>query len=479
MGWQWLHFLPHGLVILTGVLALFASAHVILSKKEVGAAAAWVGFIWFVPFLGILLYLLLGINRIQRKAARLNRIRRRSTTMLPVVELSAKLGPECSYMLSLAHLTNHVARRSLTCGNAVTPLVSGDSAYPAMLAAIEDAEVSISLCSYIFDNDSVGKQFAEALARAKNRGVAVRVLVDAVGARYSWPRSVFSLLQSARVRSARFLPTRVPWRIPYSNLRNHRKVLVVDGRRGFTGGMNIRQGSQSREDRGPKIEDLHFAFEGPVVTHLQESFAEDWVFSTGERLDGKAWFPDILPQSEVLARGISDGPDEDFDTLRWVYLGGINCARDRVRIVTPYFLPDAPLFSALGSAALRGVAIDIVLPAQNNLALVQWASMAMLWQVLEHGCRVWLTPPPFDHSKLMVVDGCWSFIGSGNWDTRSLRLNFEFNVECYDAVLGQRLEHIAARKIESATPLSLDDVDGRSLPVKLRDGAARLLTPYL
>ncbi len=479
MGWQWLQLSPSGLAVLAGVLALVASAHVVLSRREVGAAAAWVGLIWLVPFLGIVLYWLLGINRIKRKAGRLKRSRPRKTTTLPLDELSALLGSEHTHLLPLARLTNHMARRPMTHGNAVTPLVSGDSAYPAMLAAIEDAGVSVSLCSYIFDNDRVGRQFAEALARAKRRGVEVRVLVDAVGARYSWPRSIFALLQKARIPSARFLPTRLPWRMSYANLRNHRKVLVVDGHKGFTGGMNILQGCQSREELGPEIDDLHFAFEGPVVSHLQESFAEDWGFATGESLDGERWFPEIFPVGKVLSRGICEGPDEDFDKLRWAYHGGLDCSRDRVFIVTPYFLPDPPLTFALGSAALRGVTVDIVLPAHNNLSLVQWASTAMLCQVLEYGCRVWLSPPPFDHSKLMVVDGCWSFVGSGNWDTRSLRLNFELNVECYGAGLGRRLDRIGRKKIESATRLTLDDLHGRSLPAKLRDGAARLLTPYL
>ena len=150
-----------------------------------------------------------------------------------------------------------------------------------------------------------------------------------------------------------------------------------------------------------------------------------------------------------------------------------------MRIVTPYFLPDTALTSALKIAALRGVEIDIVLPRKGNLPFVQWATTAQLWQVLESGCRVWLTPPPFDHSKLLVVDGHWSLIGSANWDPRSLQLNFEFNVECYDRDFAESLDSLIESKRKAARQLTLKEVDSRPLPVKLRDGIARLFHPFL
>jgi cardiolipin synthase len=181
----------------------------------------------------------------------------------------------------------------------------------------------------------------------------------------------------------------------------------------------------------------------------------------------------------VLARGIPDGPDADFEKLRLTLLGAIACARSSILVVTPYFLPDASLLTALSVAAMRGVEVDIVLPGKNNLSLVQWASTALLWQVLEHGCRVWLSPPPFDHTKLMLVDGLWTLLGSANWDPRSLRLNFEFNVECYDRQLATALAVGVRANMARSRPASQFDVDGRSLPVRLRDGVARLFSPYL
>jgi cardiolipin synthase len=167
------------------------------------------------------------------------------------------------------------------------------------------------------------------------------------------------------------------------------------------------------------------------------------------------------------------------DKIVLTILGAIGCARHTVDIVTPYFLPEQPLITALGVAAMRGVAVNIILPEKNNLRFVQWACMAQLWQVLQRDCRVWLSPPPFDHSKLMVVDGVWSFIGSANWDPRSLRLNFEFNVECYDRDLAGKLTGLIHAKRAVSREITLKEVDSRSIPIRLRDGISRLMLPYL
>ncbi len=227
------------------------------------------------------------------------------------------------------------------------------------------------------------------------------------------------------------------------------------------------------------IEDLHFRLTGPVVLQLQEVFAEDWSFATQEVLSGEVWYPPAEAAGNALARGIRSGPDEDLGEISLVLAGALSCAHSRVAVVTPYFLPDDALISALNIAAMRGVVVDIILPQDNNLAMVQWASTAMLWQVLGHGCRVWLSPPPFDHTKLMLVDGLWSLVGSSNWDPRSLRLNFEFNVECYDRELAKSLGETVEHKLSLARQVTLADIDGRRFPVKLRDGVARLLSPYL
>jgi cardiolipin synthase len=212
---------------------------------------------------------------------------------------------------------------------------------------------------------------------------------------------------------------------------------------------------------------------------LQEAFANDWAFTTEEVLDGKMWFPDIPEGGEVTARVITDGPDADFEKAHWTLLAALAEAQESVKVVTPYFLPDSTLVSALNLAALRGVRVDILLPARNNLPFVHWASCSLWWQVLERGCHLWLTPPPFDHSKLMIVDRHWVLLGSANWDPRSLRLNFELNVEAYGRAFAAEMDRIFARKIAGAREVTQAEMDGRPLLIKLRDASARLFSPYL
>jgi cardiolipin synthase A/B len=474
---------PYLAAVLVAAAAVVASLHAIFHKRNVGTAVAWVGLIWLSPLLGAALYLFFGINRIHRRASALRgkAAQYRHAVGLPrmtVDQLTSYLGPEHEHLTGIARLTEQVSVRPLLSGNRIEPLRDGDEAYPAMLEAIEGARESVSLATYIFDNDRAGSAFRDALAAAVARGVRVRVLIDDVGARYSFP-SMPRVLGRAGVPVARFLPAAIHWRMPYFNLRNHRKILVVDGRVGFTGGINIREGHWLRLDPSHPVRDLHFRVEGPVVAALQDVFAEDWTFSTGERLEGPGWFPALEPCGDSAARGISDGPDVDFEKLPSIIIGALGSARTSVRIMTPYFIPDVNLTTALTLAALRGVEVQILLPMQSNLALVQWASYAHWIPLLDKGCRIFQMPPPFDHSKLMVVDGVWTLLGSANWDPRSMLLNFEFIVECYDPALGARMDGWLRDQVAAAHEVTLVEMRNRPYAVRLRDGLARLLSPYL
>lgn len=475
-------FWPYAVAFFDVILSGIASGHAVLRKRDVRSALVWVGLIWLTPILGTLLYVWLGINRIERRARALrsdpHRLDTTSVAECSPSQLELKLGASGAHFLPLKKLIDQVAHRPLLHGNRVEILINGDEAFPAMLRAIDEAQRSITLSTYIFDDDRVGKMFLDSLRQAVERGVEVRVIIDDFGARYSWP-SMPRLLHHAGIRHARFLPSIVPWGLPYMNLRTHRKLLVIDGRIGFTGGANIREGHFLGLAPSHPVQDIHFQLTGPVVAHLQEVFAEDWAFCSGELLEGEPWFATLEADGPVLARGLPDGPDDDFEAFHLTLLGALAAARDSIQICTPYFLPDAALITALNVAAMRGVAVDILVPQKNNLPLVQWAAHAQFWQVLERGCRIWLTPPPFDHSKLLVVDGMASFFGSANWDPRSLRLNFEFNVECYDEDLARKLTELMREKIGAAHEVTLAEMDNRPLPIRLRDGVARLLSPFL
>ena len=269
--------------------SLLASVHAVLNKRDPRAAALWLGFIWILPLLGPILYLALGVNRIRRHAIslRAGRVPGAAPPKLIPEDMGEPQQLEAVHLRRLAQVVNRVSGQPLVAGNRIQVLINGDEAFPAMLAAIESATASISLTTYIFDNDRSGQQFAAALGRAVARGVQVRVLIDDAGARYSFP-SIVGPLKRMRVPVKRFLPTLAPWRLTTMNLHNHRKLLVVDGRIGFTGGINIRAGNVLADQPRRPVQDLHFQVEGPVVTQLQAAFVSDWAFCTREVLGGDA-----------------------------------------------------------------------------------------------------------------------------------------------------------------------------------------------
>lgn len=471
------------LAVALAVAGAWASVHVVTTKRDARGAAAWLWAIWMTPGLGAALYVLLGINRIERRATSLRRRRQRldvvpADAAVTPASLAERLPAAAAHLAALARVGDSVASRRLVAGNTVAPLRNGEEAYPAMLSAIDGAERSVALLAYIFERDDVGGAFLDALLRARRRGVEVRVLLDAIGSAKDL-RRVERELRAGGVRMASFLPVRVLRFARHVGLRNHRKVLVADGRVGFTGGMNVRASHLVARPQPHHEQDVAFRFEGPVVAHLAEVFAEDWAFATGEVLGGSRWFPAPRASGDVVARGVAFDPGERLDTLRCLIVAALATARRSIRVVTPYFLPDQALVSALNVAALRGVEVDIVLPARTDVRLVQWACAAQLWQVLGSGCRTWLTPPPFDHAKLLVVDDAWTLVGSANLDPRSLRLSFELEVECYDPRLALAVGGLVGERIERARRVTLGMMDARSLPVRVRDGAARLLAPFL
>ncbi|WP_052063902.1 phospholipase D-like domain-containing protein [Nitrincola sp. A-D6] len=298
------------------------------------------------PVLGALTYLLFGINRLHSRANEWKKKladNRRDSLQPFLPDMLAQCVPEP--MQTLSRLADKVSNQPLLAGNAISPLFNGDEAYPRMLAAIDSAEHSITLSTFILRNDKLGKQFVDALSRAAERQVSIRLLVDYMGFRYSFP-TLKKRLKKAGLQYAEFMPPNWPRTFPFLNLRNHRKLLIVDGRTGFTGGMNISDHHCRDSRQCIPIEDIHFLVEGPVVTELQSIFAEDWYSSTGEELEGALWFSTPETPGSTLARAIADGPDDRFNMLRQLMLGAIGSAQTRIRIMTPYFVPDASLEEA-------------------------------------------------------------------------------------------------------------------------------------
>jgi cardiolipin synthase len=452
------------------IIALPLCGHVLLRKEQETVAFAWIALILLSPFVGSGLYALFGINRVERTARKL-RGRTQPSKWRNAPEMGA--GPDAR-ILRIAESVNDLP---FLPGNRVTPLINGDAAYPAMLQAIAMAQTSIVLSTYIFDSDATGQSFVAALTDAARRGVKVRVLVDDIGLLYS-EKAVDRDLRLGGVKTARFIPREIRF-LRMFNLRNHRKIMVADGAIGFIGGMNIRHGHVLKAARRGHIQDIHFRVEGSVLDQLSALFEEDWQFATEQEIELPRWPEGAPAPGAVAARLVPDGPDHRFNTLQWLLLGALATAQRSVRVMTPYFIPNGTLVSALAVAAMRGVEVEIIVPERSNIPFLGWAMAANFEKLMTHGVKIHLTPPPFDHSKVMVVDGSWSLLGSANWDQRSLSLNFEANLECLDSDLGAALEAYMAAKKSQGRQVSLEAVKAAPLYVRLRNNFIRLFGPYL
>jgi cardiolipin synthase len=456
------------------IIAVPLCAHVLLRKDNEPAVVGWIALILLSPFLGSVLYLLFGINRVERSARKL----RSRAEVGARFSISAILMP----WTTKAHprflgVTTAVNDLPFLPGNQVAPLMNGDMAYPAMLEAIAGAKHTIALSTYIFDYDATGQAFVAALIAAVERGVRVRVLIDDVGLRYS-KRAIDEDLTRGGVEAARFIPHNLRF-IRFFNLRNHRKIMVVDGQVGFIGGMNIRHGNVLDAKPPHPVQDIHFKVRGPVLDQMSALFEEDWEFATTEEINLPRWPETVAYPGIVEARLAPAGPDHRVETLQWLILGALAVSQKHVRIMTPYFIPNAGLVTALCVCALRGVEVEVLVPVKSNIPGIDWAMAANFEKIIAHGVKIYLSPAPFDHSKVMVVDGRWSLVGSTNWDQRSLRLNFEANLECVDSAMGAELERYFDGKKASARHLELQTVQSMPLWMRLRNNFARLFSPYL
>ena len=447
--------------------------HILLYKRDPRSAMGWIMACVFIPYLGPFAYFLFGINRVRSRARgmkrRLFRVEYESGERLPHT-------PEQDQGESVDP-GQRITGKAKSRGNQVTPLYNGEAAYPAMLESIAQARQSVVLATFILKADHIGTAFARALGAAADRGVEVLVLVDGIGECYSL-RKASGLLRKHKVKVARFLPPRLFPPSIYINLRNHRKLLIVDNQVAYTGGMNISDDQTSLAGEPRRVSDVHFCCHGPVVGELTEVFCRDWHFATGDRLV-LAGSPASKAMGEMHCRVVPDGPDAELDSLALTIQTAISAATKSIDIMTPYFLPGRELMTALLSASLRGVKLRIILPGRNNLFYMHWANRNLLAELLDWDIQAFYQPAPFCHSKLLCIDDHYSLIGSANLDPRSLRLNFELGIEIFSESLNRELRTHFEQVLSLSTRIRHDDLARRSLGVRLRDSAVALLSPYL
>lgn len=459
-----------GLIYLLWMAVL--SVHILLNKKNPIRAAIWIMLVWFVPVGGFLLYWGFGDNRIARRAKR--RLKARRPDGKP-----DSSGRVPTALIPLQVAGDRIAHNPLVPGNSIEMLENGDQAYPEMLAAIASAKKSVAFLTYIFDADEVCRHFTDVLCEAARRGVKVCLLVDGIGARGYGP-VLERRLSEAGGRMASFW-RRGRWlRHPGLNLRNHRKILVIDGQVGFTGGINISARHIIRPgEKYPQSFDVHFKLRGPVVGHLMETFTDDWELSTNETLSGQDWFPELQPAGSVLARGIASGPDFSVGRLHDLFLAALRTARTSIDLMSPYFIPDEAIMGSLRTAARSGVRVRVFIPAKADHLFMSWGARAYLRELTVCGVEVWEMGPGFNHSKLTVIDDEWIMMGSSNLDPRSFRLNFEFNVEAYSRMAAIGIATYMDKQLAGARRIDTAVLRKESGWVQVRNKAVAMLSPFL
>lgn len=486
-----------GDITLVGVghllLGAALSYDILLHKDRPVSAVLWLAVVWTLPYAGALGYLSFGMDRVRRGAAE-----RRASRAL--VEGRARMHPTFErHVMERSHFGlddphDHpgahifrgtdpaVAQNPVLRGNRAELLVDGDEFYPAFLEAVEGAESSIHVQTFIFGRDRIGRRILDALTARAREGLEVRLLYDRFG---SFWAHYLRFLEDARREGVRVKsisqanPLKGRFQV---NLRNHRKIAVVDGRTAFMGGINFQDRHASDTADGPPIRDYHLRLRGPAVADLQFQFVQDWVFATGtdpDRLLDDRYFPDLEEPGSALVQVVPGGPELEGRGLSDAVFGAISAARRSLWIVTPYFVPDEPILQALRYAAMRGVDVRLVLPEESNHRYAEYAARALYGSLLQAGVRIFERGPPFLHGKALVADGVYVMMGSANLDYRSLYLNFETNVEVGDPDFAAEVRSQVEEEIRASREVELDRHRRRPLPRRLAERFCLLFQPML
>ncbi len=359
-------------------------------------------------------------------------------------------------------------------GNRIESLVNGDEIFPAMLAAIRGAQATITFESYIYWSGTVGREFAEALSERARAGIKVHLLLDWLGSNKLDAAQV-SMMESAGVQVRRFHEPRW-YHLHRLNNRTHRKLLIVDGKVGFTGGVGIADAWAGNAQDPEHWRDTHFRAEGPVVAQMQAVFMDNWIKVTGEVLHGADYFPPLAKSGESIGQMFSSSPSGGSESMRLMYLLAITAASRSIHLSSAYFVPDDLTIETLVAAARRGVRVQIITPGQYiDADTVRRASRARWGKLLEAGVEILEYQPTMYHCKVMIVDGLWVSVGSTNFDSRSFSLNDEANLNIYDAAFARRQIAVFEDDLRQSKAISLAQWQDRPWTEKLLEHTAALL----
>lgn len=466
-------------------LAVLTIGHILRRRREPTAMLAWILTILLLPVAGIILYGLLGENRVRRRASR-----RRKRLSVETARISnwaesslrgdapggaAALPPDLAPVEDIGRRLSHFPATGC---NDVRIYEEANETYAAIEESIRSAVHHVHLEYYIWQPDETGVHFRDLLVEKARQGVECRLLLDAVGCWNLGSRFLKPLID-AGVSVEFFLPIyklRKRWS---PHLRNHRKLIVVDGCEGFLGSQNIGDEYRGRLKRLSPWYDTHLRIRGPAALFLQQIFADDWLFATRESLDLGAYFAAPTACGDTIVQILPTGPDSEANVLGSVLFSAVSCAKSSIRIATPYFVPDAGLLMALKFAAYRGVRVQLVIPTRTDAPLVLWAGRSYYAELISSGVEIFEYPHGVLHSKIATIDDRWCMVSSANMDIRSFRLNFELTAILYDEDATRRIGAFIERRLERAAEVTAREAWNRPLHQQLLEGAARLFSPLL
>ncbi|QDU59624.1 putative cardiolipin synthase YwiE [Planctomycetes bacterium Pan216] len=464
-------FLLHDLIVITTIPVL------LLRRKEPTSTLAWIFAILLMPFFGAIFFLIFGNDRLRRKQRAREESRKKLHRILPKFVQNLVSPIDVRGQLQLYRLLDGTVATNPVAGNDIEIYANIHRNYDDQIQAINEASHHVHIEYYIVEPDSVGWRYHEAMIAAAKRGCQVRFLYDAIGTRKLGGRFLGELHQ-AGVETASFIPVNLLTRNWIFNFRNHRKIVVCDGNVGFTGGANLGEEYVSQSEVG-WWRDTHLRVRGPIVLQLQRVFAEDWAFATHQHLTDPVLFPDLEPQGKVVTQVVPGGPDTEVPVYHELYFSAVANAVDRIRIVTPFFVPSEAITVALQTAARRGVDVVVLVPKKSTKLLVRLAACSYYEELLEAGVRIFEYERGFVHSKVMTVDRRWSIIGTANFDNRSMKLNFEVGVAMWDSEVTRQADELFDEDLRESTEVTLEQWRTRPITRQIAENFARLFSAIL
>ncbi|MFN4215102.1 cardiolipin synthase [Exiguobacterium sp.] len=484
---DWSVIFSWGLYIVLGLNLLFALAVIFAERRDVGATWAWLLVLFFLPILGFIVYLFLGRQLKKDNFFNLS-VEERSFHSLQVESQIEQLRrkemtteqPLFEKYEQLLEMNLRSSKSLVSVHNKSAIMHDGEQKFKALMDDIRNAETEINVQYYIIQRDALGKALIHELIERAKAGVKVRLLYDAVGSR-SLRNSDFKELIAHNGEVRVFFPPTLGLINFKLNNRNHRKLVIIDGKIGYVGGFNVGTEYLGLVEKFGYWRDTHLRVEGDVVYHLQHRFILDWNYSGHDKHDPENTFcfarHDITDKSPMQI--VTSGPNSDTEHLKNMMIKMIMSAKQRVIIQTPYFIPDPSFMDACKMALLSGVEMDIMIPGKPDHPFVMWASLSFLGELLDYGANVYMYDEGFLHAKTLVVDDEIATVGTTNLDARSFRLNFEVNALIYDQAVALQLASLFESDIAVSRRYTVEDYAERKWTVRMREGVSRLLSPIL